>query len=167
MDDQFSRLDTESPVTGTRSAAGNQASVIVWDPSPLSLLALAGVVDSQGYRCVCARDGQAAIKALHMGPQDLLISDVSKDASTVWEVITQMRQTNGFEQLPAVLLADPVWAGLEKKAEMADAPTRCLFKPIDPNSLIAVVDQLLWMPALVASHRRRGSRPRRPGWITL
>jgi hypothetical protein len=30
-----------------------------------------------------------------------------------------------------------------------------------------VVEQLLWMPQVVASHRRRGTRPGRPGWVSL
>ncbi|TWT52785.1 hybrid sensory kinase in two-component regulatory system with RcsB and YojN [Rubripirellula amarantea] len=143
------------------------ASIIVWDPSPLSLLALAGVLDSQGYRCICARDGESVIKALSMGRQDLIVCDVADDADAALATVAQVRQVVGYEQLPVVMIADSKWAGLEKKAEAATQATRCLFKPIDPNSLIAVVDQILWMPSLIDSHRRRGSRPSRPGWVTL
>ncbi len=102
-----------------------------------------------------------------MGPQDLLVCDVANDASAALETIDAMRSVAGHEQLPAVLLAESCWAGLEKKAEAKKQATRCLFKPIDPNSLIAVVNQLLWMPSLVEVHRRRGSSPNRPGWIKL
>ncbi|KAA1259928.1 Response regulator receiver domain protein [Rubripirellula obstinata] len=149
------------------SSSGRQASVIVWDASPLSLLTLAGVLDTQGYRCVCARDSDSAMKTLEMGRQDLLVCDVGDDAAAALETIEKMRSVPSYEQLPAVMLADARWAGLEKKAEASYQPTRCLFKPIDPNSLIAVVDQVLWMPSLVSSHRRRGSRPSRPGWVSL
>lgn len=144
-----------------------RASIVVMDPSPLSLLALAGVLDSQGYGCLCARDGAAALEALRMGPQDLLVCDVGDDAAAALTVLEQMRHIDGYGQLPAVFIAEARWAGLEKKAEAMHQATRCLFKPIDPNSLIAVVDQTLWMPTLVAAHRRRGSRPSRPGWVTL
>lgn len=143
------------------------ASIIVWDASPLSLLTLAGVMDSQGYRCICARDSKSALKTLDMGRQDLLVCDVGDDAAGALETIEKLRSVEGYEQLPAVLIAESRWAGLEKKAEAAFQPTRCLFKPIDPNALIAVVDQLLWMPKLVDTHRRRGSRPSRPGWVSL
>ena len=143
------------------------ASIIVWDPSPLSLLALAGVLDSQGYKCTCARNGDSVVKALEMGRQDLIVCDVSDDAAAALETISKAREVTGYEQLPAVMIAETKWAGLEKKAEASAQATRCLFKPIDPNALIAVVDQILWMPSLVDSHRRRGSRPSRPGWVTL
>ena len=144
-----------------------QASIIVWDASPLSLLTLAGVLDTQGYRCVCARSSESALQTLEMGRQDLLVCDVGDDAAMTLETIEKIRAVPSYERFPAVMLADACWAGLEKKAEASFQPTRCLFKPIDPNSLIAVVDQVLWMPALVSSHRRRGSRPSRPGWVSL
>ena len=150
-----------------RRGAKKRASIVVFDPSPISLLGLAGVLDTQGYGCVCARDRAAAVQALEMGPQDLLVCDVGGDAAAALEVLEQMRSTAGYEALPAVMIAESKWAGLEKKTEGMKQATRCLFKPIDPNSLIAVVDQILWMPSLVAAHRRRGSSPNRPGWVTL
>ncbi len=128
---------------------------------------MAGVLHSQGYGCVCARDGAAAVQALRMGTQDLLVCDVGDDAAAALATLEEMRSTDGYQELPAVMIAESKWAGLEKKAEGMKQATRCLFKPIDPNSLIAVVDQILWMPSLVAAHRRRGSSPNRPGWVTL
>lgn len=122
---------------------------------------------SQGYGCVCARTAEGAIEALQMKTQDLLLWDVADDPATVLETIDQMRTLADYQQLAVVMLADSRWAGLEKKAEAMSVPTRCLFKPIDPNSLLAVVDHLLWMPSLVSAHRRRGSKPSRPGWVTL
>lgn len=104
---------------------------------------------------------------MSMGTQDLLVCDVGDDAPETLAMVAEIRAISGYDQLPAVLMAEIRWAGLEKKAEEAKAATRCLFKPIDPNSLLAVVDQLLWMPSLIDAHRRRGSRPSRPGWITL
>jgi CheY-like chemotaxis protein len=159
--------DPQSKRIDEAGSSNRQASVIVWDASPLSLLTLAGVLDSQGYRCICARNADSAIKTLEMGRQDLLVCDVGDDAAAALETIEKMRSVPNYEQLPAVMVADPRWAGLEKKAEASFQATRCLFKPIDPNSLIAVVDQVLWMPSLVSSHRRRGTRPSRPGWISL
>jgi DNA-binding NtrC family response regulator len=155
----------DSPHAG--SASHRQASIIVLDQSPISLLALAGVLDAQGYGCICARDHAAAISALEMGRQDLLVCDVGDDAAAALETVAEMRATERYAELPVVLIAEGRWAGLEKKTEAMRQPTRCLFKPIDPNSLIAVVDQALWMPTLVASHRRRGTTPSRPGWVTL
>ncbi|MFK8111437.1 MAG: two-component system response regulator [Rubripirellula sp.] len=152
---------------GTRTRETKKASIVVLDPSPISLLALAGVLHSQSYECICARNGPSAIEALDMGVQDCLVCDVGDDAIEALDTLEKMRSLAGHEHLPAVLIAESRWAGLEKKTEQMKQATRCLFKPIDPNALIAVVNQLLWMPSLISTHRRRGSVPSKPGWVTL
>lgn len=154
---------TDSPDDAKRKPA----SIIVVDPNPLSLIAMAGVLDYQGYGCICARTADAALQALEMGTQDLVVWDVADDAAESLMALEKMRAVNGYEDLPAVMIAESQWAGLEKKTEAMEQPTRCLFKPIDPNSLIAVVHQVLYMPSLVRAHRRKGSKPSRPGWVTL
>ncbi|WP_173442673.1 hypothetical protein [Rhodopirellula islandica] len=98
---------------------------------------------------------------------DLLIWDVADDPMSVLAIVQQIRHLPAFQNLPVVLLADSKWAGLEKKTEVEIAPTHCLFQPIDPKSLITIAQHLLWMPSLQATHRQRGSRPTRPGWVTL
>ncbi|MEM9645609.1 MAG: hypothetical protein AAF989_11510 [Planctomycetota bacterium] len=155
-----------TPVSIARRVSRPSTSVVVIDPSPLSLLATAGVLDQQGWQCVCGRSAQMALESLSMGPQDLFVWDVGDDAVCALEGIQQVRDVKGYESVPAVFLADAKWAGLEKKVESMPA-TRCLFKPIDPPALIAVTEQLLWMPGLVDAHRNRGSRPTRPGWVGL
>ena len=145
----------------------NHASIVVVDPDPLSLIAMAGVLHTQGYICTCARTSEAAEQALQIARQDLVLWDVADDAAAVIDALGKMRQLPDYEQLPAVLIAESRWSGLESKTEAMATPTRCLFKPIDPNSLLAVVDHVLWMPTLVSAHRRRGSTPRRNGWVTL
>lgn len=156
-------IDSPHPTASARQ----RASIVVLDPSPISLLTLAGVLDAQGYGCTCARSGDAAVQALAMTQQDLLVCDVADDAAAALETLEKMRAVEGYQDLAAVFIAAGRWAGLEKKTEALPQATRCLFKPIDPHSLIAVVDQVLWMPTLVASHRRRGTSPNRQGWVTL
>ncbi len=140
--------------------------VLVVDPDPESLLTLAAVFHSQGYRCVCGRDVEAAEQAVAETPYDVFVWDLGDDAAVAEQGLARVRNA-GRGPLPAVLIAEPKWAGLEKRAEGLTVTTRCLFKPIDPQALIAVVQQLLWMPTLVSAHRRRGTLPNRPGWVGL
>ncbi|MCC9641237.1 hypothetical protein LOC71_03050 [Rhodopirellula sp. JC740] len=104
----------------------------------------------------------------HQGSEiDLLVWDVGDAPMEALATIEHIRNTHPFQQLPVVILAESKWAGLEKKTELASTPTHCLFKPIDPKSLITIAQHLLWMPSLQATHRQRGTRPNRPGWVTL
>ncbi len=159
----------KSPVPAAKAiaAVARQASILVVDPAPLSLLAMAGMFHGQNYQCVCARDTATALRAIELGVQDLVVWDVADDAAAALAALQQLREQPEHAQIPAIMLAESRWAGLEKRTEASSQPTRCLFKPIDPHSLAAVAEQLLWLPQLENAHRRRGSRPSRPGWITL
>lgn len=171
------RIDTASGLpdpAGQRSAAAaNRGTILVIDPAPLSLIATAGVLDSDGWVCLCARTATAALTAAQQQPLDLLVADVGDDAAAMLQLLTQLRSGAGAGELPAVLIADPQWSGLEQQTERLAAVTRCLFKPIDPGALLAVVDQLSWLPQLAAAYRKQAAEPgqtagpARPGWISL
>jgi len=165
--------------------------VLVADAKPLSLLATAGVLHHEGMRCLCARDEAAVLKAFGLSPLpvsspsnevrvddghvappqwpsvDLVVWDVGDDPTSVLQTLDRIREMSLYRDLPAILIAEPQWAGLEKKTEKLQAATACLFKPIDPKSLATIASQWSWMPGLQTAHRHRGGRPNRPGWITL
>lgn len=142
------------------------ATILVVDPSPITLLGTAGVLDSFGYACFCARNHDSARQLPEDTQLDAVVIDVGDDAEAALQLVSELRNTRGNSDLPAIFIASPEWAGLEKRCESMSA-ARCLFKPIDPNVLGDVVQQSLWMPQISAAHRRRGSRPVRPGWVQL
>lgn len=98
---------------------------------------------------------------------ELIVWEVDEDPIMVLDFLAEVRSTPLNQDLPAILIADAQWAGLEKRAEALPVPTHCLFKPIGTPSLIAIAQQLLWMPSLQSHHRRRGTRPKQMGWVTL
>lgn len=155
------------PTPATAASPRRRGTILVVDPGALSLIALAGVLDSQGYTCLCARTPSAARQGSTSETIDLVVCDVGDDAPAALELLASIREQPQTHDLPAVLIADQRWAGLQQKTEAMVATTRCLFKPIDPGALLAVVEPLLWMPQVIASHRRRGTRPGRPGWVSL
>lgn len=152
--------------------------VLVVDSKPLSLLATAGVLHHAGMQCVCAGSIAALRKACGLdhaqdesGPGipliDLLVWDVGEIVPAVMSELAALRDTPVYRDLPAILIADSKWAGLQLKTEAMEATTHCLFQPIDPKSLTVIAEQLLWMPAMQSIHRHKGSRPSRPGWVGL
>lgn len=142
------------------------ATILVIDSSPITLIATAGVLDSQGYACVCARTPEAAEKGASQESLDAVVMDVGDDAEAALMLVERLRAATGSADLPVLLIADACWAGLQHRCE-AMPGVRCLFKPIDPNALLDLVQHSLWLPPLLATHRRRGARPQRPGWVTL
>ena len=147
--------------------SGN-ATILVMDPNPVSLTALAGVLDSKGYTCFCARSSEAATKAVQDSSIDLIIWDVADDAAATLDAIRQMRagMTDQLSDVPFVLLADVQWSGLETRLD-GISPARCLFKPLDPNALIDIVEQTLWVPHIVRGHHFPKSSTDQNGWVSL
>lgn len=143
-----------------------QATILVWDTNPITLLATAGALDAGGYRCFCARNEVAANQVPGLGPVDAAVIDVGADAEQVLRFVPAFRQLAGNSQMPVVLIADTMWAGLERQVDGL-AEVRVLFKPIDPNVLLDVVRQALWLPPQAHRMRVRGSRQTHPGWIEL
>lgn len=145
-----------------------KATVLVVDPRPISLTAVAAVVDTQGYECFCARTAEAASKALDQSPIDLVLWDVADDAAAAIDEISALRQHHpaALADVPIIVLAESRWAGLETRLDQI-SPARCLFKPLDPNTLIDLIQQSLWVPHVVRGHHLNASKPHRPGWIQL
>jgi len=146
------------------SSQSPNATILVVDPSPISLTAVAGVLDTQGYECYCARTADAAQKAVKTTAIDLIVWDVGNDAAVA---ITEMQALrSGLADVPIIVLAESCWAGLETRLDLI-APSRCLFKPLDPATLIDLVQQSLWVPHVLRGHHLTRQRTERPGWITL
>ncbi|WP_162006714.1 response regulator [Roseimaritima sediminicola] len=156
----------ELHIDGPNAPRRRGGRILVVDANPLSLIALAGVLDAEGFECICARSHPAALKAIESQSQDLVVCDVGDDPEAALKLIDDIHGQAAGKDLPSVLIAEARWAGLEQKAQGRTA-VHCLFKPIDPASLRAVVEQALWMPHLIGTHRRRGSRPSHNGWLTL
>ncbi len=154
------------PAANAAASSRRVGQALIVDPNALSLIALAGVLDSEGYQCVCAKTWQSALDAHKLSQFDLVVCDVANDAPGALEMLIGLRAIEGQVDLPAILLAEIQWAGLEKKTEMLAAPTRCLFKPIDVGVLLAVAHQLM-ISQISPISRSRGSRSQRPGWISL
>ncbi|WP_164101225.1 response regulator [Candidatus Laterigemmans baculatus] len=144
----------------------HETMILVVDPNPITLIATAGALDSHGYACICARTAVAAEKAAAQDALDAVVIEVADDAEAALALVAKLREVSGSAELPVLLVADGCWAGLQQRCE-ALAAVRCLFKPIDPNALLDLLQHSLWMPPLPPHHRRRGTRPNRPGWVSL
>lgn len=140
----------------------HRASVLIVDPDPVSVTALAAVFDSQGYECYCARSEQAAVKAITQTPIDLIVWDVSDSAEAAIGQIGLLRQDHAeaLADVPIFVIADSGCAGLELQID-AIAPARCLFKPLDPNALLDLADQSLWVPHVIRGHHLAKSKASR------
>ena len=78
--------------------------LLVVDDSPTVRTLVGSILEGQGFRVSLAVDGQAAWDLLLKGGVDLIVSDVDMPIMTGIELVTKVRSSNRFENLPFILV---------------------------------------------------------------
>jgi DNA-binding response OmpR family regulator len=132
------------------SRTHDSAAILVIDSDALMLTAVSAVLHISGYECHCARDAEAAVKAVRGLTLDLVICDVDLDREDGWELCRELRQTPGCAELPLILVSREQTEDIVRRTHDAGA-TYYLRKPYDPEVLLELVDKALWVPHLVST----------------
>lgn len=116
----------------------------------------------QGYRVETARNGSAALNALHRSPPDLVVLDRMLPDVSGDDVLRSMRADSATRNLPVLVLSakredDERVAGLEMGAD------DYLTKPFSPRELVLRVDAILRRSRGELEHAGGGGRILRSG----
>ncbi len=128
--------------------------ILVVDPDPLTLTAIAAVLHLSGYESHCARDSEAALKAATDEQLDLIICDTNLEGESGLELCRDMRQVKGNEDVPVMFVSSSQAPDIIHRAHEAGG-AYYLRKPFDPNVLLELVEKALWMPHLVESNLKQ------------
>ncbi|MBD2308213.1 response regulator [Chroococcidiopsis sp. FACHB-1243] len=121
----------------------NNLRVLVVDDEPDSCEVIAVILQTSGAKTYTAGSVQAALQALEAFQPDLLVSDIGMPGEDGYALIRQLRtKTTAQRQIPAIAMTG--FARLEDRTQaIAAGFQRHLPKPIDPDTLIAVVTDLI------------------------
>ncbi|MDZ4875959.1 MAG: Sensor histidine kinase RcsC [Chroococcidiopsis cubana SAG 39.79] len=121
----------------------NNLRVLVVDDEPDSCEVIAVILQTSGAKTYTAGSVQAALQALEAFQPDLLVSDIGMPGEDGYALIRQLRtKTTAHRQIPAIAMTG--FARLEDRTQaIAAGFQRHLPKPIDPDTLIAVVTDLI------------------------
>ena len=116
--------------------------LVVDDDSVLRRL-LTTVLKLRGYQVIAVEDGVDAMRMMRdrSGGFDLVLADIIMPKMDGWSLLGHMRAE--FPDVPIIMLtmiedAKPTMERAERMGAKA-----CLFKPIDPASLMSGVDKVL------------------------
>jgi DNA-binding response OmpR family regulator len=93
-----------------------------------------------GYRCVDAEDGEAALDLARELRPDLLVLDLMMPGRSGASVLHELRADDALRETPVVVVS--AWSHDEARAAVA-AAERFVQKPFAPDELRAIVDDLL------------------------
>jgi CheY-like chemotaxis protein len=120
----------------------NKKTILVVDDSAVMRHLNSAVLEEGGYQVLLAGDGKAALEQLVKKPVDLVLTDWTMIPMDGCELTRQLRARPDSADLPILVLST-----LSNDASKADArkagATGWLCKPIEPETLLAVVGSLM------------------------
>ena len=120
--------------------AAKRPTVLVVEPDPLMLTAMAAVLDSAGLRCTLARSQEVAIAAASQSQFDLMVVSIGEDVLPAAAATAQLRAAGPSGPVPVIFVAprlDPSWI----EPLNAAGGVYCLTRPFEPAKLIELAEQ--------------------------
>ena len=148
LTDQRNFFNHSSNCFGQMKPFTTKPKILVVDPDPLTLTAIAGALHLSGYESHCARDSEAAFKAATDETLDLIICDTNLEGESGLELCRKIRLMDGKEDMPVMFISSRQAPDVIHRTHEAGV-AYFLRKPFDPQVLLELVEQVLWMPDLV------------------
>ena len=120
----------------------NTKTILVVDDSAVMRQLNSAMLQEAGYQVLLAGDGEAALAQFAAGPVDLVLTDWTMNPMDGCELTRQLRAQPGAAALPILVLSTISHDESKADARKAGA-TGWLCKPIEPDTLLAVVGSLM------------------------
>ncbi|WP_197443339.1 response regulator [Lignipirellula cremea] len=131
------------------------AVILVVDSDALTLTGVAAALHLTGHEAHCARDREAALKAVRALSLDLVICDIDMPGPSGKELWRELQSEPNMADTPVIFVTDSPSQDIMERVQIAGG---CYYlrKPYDPNVLLELVDKALWLPHLVSNHLSSG-----------
>jgi len=116
--------------------------ILVVDDSAVMRLLNSAVLESSDYRVLLAEDGKGALEHARKGGVHLVLTDWTMSPMDGGELTRQLRQLPSCLHIPIVVLSTISHDTSKAEAKKAGA-NGWLCKPVEPETLLAVVASLL------------------------
>ncbi|MCA9154424.1 MAG: response regulator [Pirellulaceae bacterium] len=124
------------------------AVILIIDSDPITLMGMAAVLNMAGHECHCARDAEAALKAMRTLSLDLVVCDIDLKYGSGFALCQELKQQSNMADVPFMFVTSADDPDIVDRCREAGA-SYYLRKPFDPDVLMDIVDKALWMPHLV------------------
>jgi len=129
----------------------NKPVVLVIDPDPLTLTAIAAMLDTAQFKVYCARDRVAAVQGAKKLALDLIICDESVDASAGEEIVAELRSIPNREDVPILYMSHRQLPDIISRNTQSGVAYH-IKKPLEPKLLMETIDKALFELPLINQH---------------
>ncbi len=117
--------------------------VLVVDNLPVHLDLARGILEPHAYRVLTAGGVVAGLALAREQPSDLILSDVCMADGTGYDLIRAVKADPRLRDTPFVFLTSTMTDEKARAAGMALGAARFLFRPIEPDVLLAEIEACL------------------------
>ena len=134
----------------------NKPVVMVVDPDPLTLTAIAAMLDCAEMDVYCAQDRAAALKGARELELDLIVCDEAIDDSNGALLVTELRDLPDRQDVPVMYMSERQLPDVISRPHDHGAAYH-IRKPLDPRNLLQRIQQALFELPLVNHQVRQKS----------
>jgi len=103
-------------------------------------------LEKQGFHVTAYESAADSLRAAAKQPFDLIISDIGMPKMDGFEMIKQLRQSDGYKTVPAIALSGYA-SRKDIKTALASGFDAHVSKPVDPAELLSLIKELLGQSA--------------------
>ncbi len=144
------------------------ARVLVIESDPLMLTAMGSALKSGGHVPVLARTEQVANDSIAAGEFDAIVLSIA-DTTAGCQFANRLRSFENTCDTPIIFLVDDL-SGVDSQKLASQGGVFSLLKPVEPDTLLDVVEKALWLPHIANSHNHlisKRQQTRAKDWTTL
>ena len=124
------------------ASEGHEGTILVADDNEANRELLSALLSPEGYKVVCAANGQEALARVHSGSIDLALLDVVMPRPTGFEVCQTMKSKPETRLIPVILLTS-LNSDADRIHGIMCGADDFLNKPVNKHELLARVHSLL------------------------
>lgn len=127
--------------------------VLVIDPDPVTITAIAAMLDSAQFRVYCASNRDAALKGARQLALDLIICDEEIDDTRGESLISELRQIPDRFDVPIMYMSHRQLPDIISRNGESGASYH-IRKPLEPGRLLESIDKALFELPLINNQLR-------------
>jgi signal transduction histidine kinase/DNA-binding NarL/FixJ family response regulator len=136
---------------------GDRRSILVVDDYWENRSVLKNLLEPLGFEIFEASDGQEGLDQAKEHQPDLILSDLSMPVMNGWDMLEQLRQTEGLKEIPVVISSASVYEYDRQKSILAGG-NDFLAKPVQVEELHGILGQHLGLDWVYEKNTQKQSR---------
>jgi CheY-like chemotaxis protein len=117
--------------------------VLVVDDVRENLEVIRSVLEPSGYDVACAGSVDEAMQMARRSPPDLILSDIHMPRASGFRFIEQIQGDSRLASIPFIFISSSMPDRAERRIAEAASRRAVMVRPLDPETLIALIEQEL------------------------